>query len=57
MYRSASAFLSVLLVALGVAMLVRTIAGGGGPLAVGVVFGVLFCAAGIARLYLARTGG
>jgi hypothetical protein len=46
--------LSGLMVLLGIAMLVRTLAGGGGPLATGVVFGVLFVAAGAARLYLIR---
>ena len=35
-------------------MLVRTIAMGGGPLASGVVLGLVFTAAGLARLYLAR---
>ena len=44
---------SVLLVLLGLAMIVVAIAGGGGPLAQGVVIGVLFCAAGAGRLYLA----
>ena len=43
---------SAVLVILGVAMVASTIARGGGPLAVGVVLGVLFCAAGAARLYL-----
>jgi hypothetical protein len=44
--------LSVLMVALGVAILARTIAEGGGQ--VGIIFGVLFLAAGGGRLYLAR---
>jgi hypothetical protein len=46
--------MSVLLVLIGVALLVSTIARGGGPLAVGVL---LFVAAGAGRLYLARGGG
>lgn len=54
MLRHATLLLSLALVGLGVAMLVVTFAGGGGPLATGFVFGVLFCAAGLARLYLAR---
>lgn len=46
--------ISVLLVGLGVAMLVLAIANGGGPLATGVVFGLLFCLAGAGRLWAAR---
>jgi hypothetical protein len=42
------------MVLIGVVLLVSTLARGGGPLAVGVVLGVLFVAAGAARLYLAR---
>ena len=53
----ATAVLSALMVVLGLAMLVSTIARGGGPLATGVVFCVLFCAAGASRLWLARGGG
>jgi hypothetical protein len=45
---------SVAMVLIGVALLVSTLARGGGPLAVGVLLGVLFVAAGAARLYLAR---
>ncbi len=57
MLRHATFLLSLALVGLGVAILVVTFANGGGPLASGVLFGVLFCAAGLARLYLARSGG
>ena len=56
MLRHATLLLSLTLVGLGVAMLVVTLANGGGPLATGVLFGVLFCAAGVARIYLARGG-
>jgi hypothetical protein len=45
------------MVLLGLSMLVRAIAGGGGPLAVGVLLGILFCAAGGARLYLMWSRG
>jgi hypothetical protein len=44
------------MVVLGVAMLVSTIARGGGPLAVGVLLGVLFVLAGAGRLYVASRG-
>jgi hypothetical protein len=46
--------LSGLMLVLGVAMIVRTIAGGGGPLAVGIVLGLLFVAAGAGRLWAER---
>jgi hypothetical protein len=46
--------LSGLMVLLGVAMIARTIAAGGGPAAVGIVFGVLFVAAGAGRLWVER---
>ncbi|MEJ7715809.1 MAG: hypothetical protein WKF40_08980 [Thermoleophilaceae bacterium] len=42
-----------LLCAIGVLMVVSTIARGGGPLALGVVLGVLFAALGAARFWLA----
>ena len=45
---------STALVIIGIVMLVSTIARGGGPLANGVLLGVLFCAFGAGRLYLAR---
>jgi hypothetical protein len=46
--------LSALMAAIGVAMLVATVAGGGGPLARGVLLGVLFIAAGVGRFYVQR---
>jgi hypothetical protein len=49
-----TAVLSVLMVVIGVAMIVRAIAAGGGPLAVGIVLGALFVAAGAGRLYAER---
>jgi hypothetical protein len=46
--------LSALLCGVGVAMVATTLARGGGPLALGVVVGVLFAALGAARIWLAR---
>ena len=46
--------LSGLMVLLGLAILVRTVAEGGGPLAAGVVLGLLFVAAGAGRLWVER---
>lgn len=45
---------SVVLALLGVAILVRTLTEGGGPLSTGVLLGVLFLAAGIGRLRISR---
>jgi hypothetical protein len=44
--------LPLLMALIGVALIVRTLLAGGGALAVGIVFGVLFLAAGAGRLYL-----
>ena len=57
MHAKATRLMSVVLVALGVAMIVSTIARGGGPLALGILLGLLFAAAGAGRLYLQRGSG
>ncbi len=49
-----TAVLSGVMVLIGVAMVVRTIAAGGGALAVGIVLGLLFIAAGAGRLWAER---
>ena len=46
--------LSALMVVIGVAIIVRTVAAGGGPLALGLILGLLFVAAGAGRLYAER---
>lgn len=46
--------LSGVLVVLGLAMIVRTLAAGGGALATGLLLGVLFILAGAGRIWLAR---
>ena len=57
-HRSTVRLMSLAMIAIGVALLVRTLAAGGGGLAVGLVLGVLFVVAGAARLYLqSRQGG
>jgi hypothetical protein len=40
------------MIVVGLALLVRTVAAGGGPVATGVLLGVLFILAGAGRLYL-----
>ena len=52
--RGATAVLSALMLVLGVAIVVRTVAAGGSPLSIGLLLGVLFVLAGGGRLYLAR---
>ena len=54
LHRSATRVLSLAMIALGVALVARTLALGGGGVALGIVLGVLFAAAGGARLYLQR---
>jgi hypothetical protein len=54
-YRAAAIAFSLLFVAIGVALLVRTAAAGGGV--VGFVLAALFIALGIARLTLERRRG
>jgi uncharacterized membrane protein HdeD (DUF308 family) len=54
LHRSSVRLLSIVMIVIGVALVARTLAAGGGAIAVGVVLGVLFVAAGAARLYLAR---
>jgi len=54
LHSGSSQVLSAVMVLLGVAILVSTLARGGGPLALGVLLGVLFVAAGVGRLYVER---
>jgi hypothetical protein len=49
-----TSLLSGLMVLIGLALIVRTLAGGGGPLAVGLLMGLLFVAAGAGRLWAER---
>ena len=55
-YLASTRLLSAALLAVGVAMVASTLAHGGGPLALGVLLGVLLAAVGVARLWLARGG-
>jgi hypothetical protein len=50
----ATQVLSLLMVLIGVAMIVRTLAGGGGPVALGLLLGLLFVGAGSGRLWAER---
>ena len=56
-HRGATRVMSTIMLVVGVALVIATLVGGGGPLAVGVLLGVLFMAVGAGRLYLARGAG
>ncbi len=56
-HRSAVRFLSTMMVLVGVALVIRALAGGGGILSTGVIIGVLFVAAGAGRIWLTYRGG
>jgi len=51
--RTVMAF-SLVLVAIGLAVLVATIAAGGGPASVGFLMGIAFLGVGIGRFWIAR---
>jgi hypothetical protein len=55
-YRGSTRLLAVVISIVGIAMIVTTLARGGGPAAIGVVVGALFTALGLARLYIASGG-
>ena len=46
--------LPALMILIGVGLIVRTILGGGGPVAFGLIIGVLFVLAGAGRIYVER---
>jgi hypothetical protein len=48
--------MSIAMIVIGVALVARTLAAGGGAIATGLVLGVLFVLAGAARLYLQLRG-
>ncbi len=48
--------MSILMIVIGIVLLGRTLAAGGGVAATGLILGVLFIAAGAARLYLQSRG-
>ena len=53
-YLATTRVLNAALLVLGLVMVVVALAGGGGPLALGVVLGTLLALLGAGRLYLAR---
>jgi hypothetical protein len=53
-YIASTRLLSAALLVVGVAMVASTIARGGGPLALGVVFGIMLMLVGAGRFWLTR---
>lgn len=52
-YHGSVRALSLVMLGLGIAILVTTLAGGGGPLSLGILLGLAFVAVGAGRLWLA----
>ena len=50
LHRASTRVMSALMIVIGIALVIRTIAAGGGALATGVLLGVLFLVAGTVRL-------
>lgn len=57
LHGNATIVLSSLVALIGVAIVVRTVAAGGGAVAQGVLIGLLFTAAGAGRAWVAWRGG
>jgi len=55
-YQLAVRIFSVIIVGFGLAIMIVTLARGGGALAIGILFGLIFVALGSARLYLSLRG-
>jgi hypothetical protein len=55
-HRAGTLVMSAAMLVLGVAIIVVTVAAGGGPFALGMLMGVLFTAAGAGRLYFTWRG-
>jgi hypothetical protein len=56
-YRGAVKAFSLAFVAIGLLLLVATLAQGGGPASVGVLMGIAFLAVGLGRLWLGTRAG
>ncbi|MGI8864693.1 MAG: hypothetical protein ACR2JH_09900 [Solirubrobacteraceae bacterium] len=55
-HQTSTRVMSILMIVIGIVLLVRTLIAGGGALASGILLGLLFMAAGAARLYLQFRG-
>jgi hypothetical protein len=55
-YRGVTRLFAVVILGFGIAIVVITLAEGGGPLSAGLLIGLLFSALGAGRLYLSLRG-
>jgi hypothetical protein len=55
-HRRGTILLSTSLLLIGLAIIVRTIEGGGSPISVGILLGILFMITGAGRLWIATRG-
>jgi multisubunit Na+/H+ antiporter MnhB subunit len=55
-YRGATRVFAIVILGFGIAIVIITLAAGGGPLSAGLLIGLLFTALGAGRLYLALRG-
>jgi hypothetical protein len=55
-YLASTRLLSATILVVGVAMITTTVARGGGPLALGVLLGIMLAVIGAGRLWLVRGG-
>ena len=55
-YQLAVRIFSVIIIGFGLAILIVTVARGGGPFSTGILFGLIFVALGSGRLYLSLRG-
>ncbi len=51
-HRASTRVMSIVMVLIGIALIVRTLIAGGGALTIGIILGLLFVCAGAGRLYL-----
>ena len=55
-YRAATRVFAVIIIGFGLAIVAVTLANGGGATSVGILFGFVFVALGVGRLYLSLRG-
>jgi multisubunit Na+/H+ antiporter MnhB subunit len=55
-YRGVTRIFAVVIMGFGIAIVIITLAAGGGPLSTGMLIGLLFSALGAGRLYLSLRG-
>ena len=56
LHSSSTRVMSIVMIVIGMALIARTLVAGGGALATGIVLGILFVLAGLARLYMQLRG-